>query len=157
MPSEQAMGKPKYSSDIYALGMTAIQALTGKFPHELPEDNNDEIVWRNLVNVSDNLAIIITKMVKFRSGDRYENAGLVLQALNQSFSNIVTSPQLAIKLQTSKADFNKLDQLLSKEKWKEADQETTRLILKCANREEEGFLNFYDCRKFPPGELRIID
>lgn len=155
-PSEQAMGRPKYSSDIYALGMTAIQALTGKFPHELPE-KNDEIVWRNLVNVSDKLAMILTKMVKFRSGDRYENAGLVLQALNQSFSHLVTSPQLAIKLKTSKTNFNKLDQLLIAKKWKEADQETTRLMLKCANREREGWLNYYSCIDFPPEELRIID
>jgi eukaryotic-like serine/threonine-protein kinase len=30
MPSEQLKGNPVYSSDIYALGMTAIEALTGK-------------------------------------------------------------------------------------------------------------------------------
>jgi serine/threonine protein kinase len=171
-PSEQAMGRPKYSSDVYALGMTAIQALTGKFPHELPEDNNDEIIWRNLVNVSDNLAIILTKMVKFRSGERYENAGLVLQALNQAFSSVATPqknqvviPQVAvtipsqpaIKLQNSKADFRKLDQLLSEEKWKEADQETKQLILKCVKREKEVWLDVDSCRNFPQEELRIID
>ena len=170
MPSEQAMGRPKYSSDIYALGMTAIQALTGKLPHELPEDNNDEIVWRNLVNVSDKLAMILTKMVKFRSGDRYENASLVLQALNQAFlpvatpqKNQVIIPQVAvtipsqpaIKLHTSKADFRKLDQLLSEEKWKEADRETRQLMLKCANKEV--WLDFDCCRNFPQEELRIID
>jgi eukaryotic-like serine/threonine-protein kinase len=93
MPSEQAIGRPKYSSDVYALGMTAIQALTGKLPHELPEDNNDEIVWKNLVNVSDNLATILTKMVRFRSRDRYTNAGEVLVALNQAFSSVSTPQQ----------------------------------------------------------------
>jgi serine/threonine-protein kinase len=29
MPNEQARGRPRFSSDIYALGMTAIEALTG--------------------------------------------------------------------------------------------------------------------------------
>ena len=32
MPSEQSNGKPKLSSDIYAVGMVGIKALTGKNP-----------------------------------------------------------------------------------------------------------------------------
>lgn len=35
MPSEQASGKPKLSSDIYAVGMIGIQALTGIMPLNL--------------------------------------------------------------------------------------------------------------------------
>jgi serine/threonine protein kinase len=124
------------SSDVYALGMTAIQALTGKFPHELPVDNYDEVIWRNLVNVSNNLAGILTQMVRFRSGDRYQNAGQVLQALNQAFApnpvspprHIPTTipsppPQIPIaipaptphniRLQTPRADYTKFDQLLA--------------------------------------------
>jgi len=61
------------------------------------------------------------------------------------------------QLITSKADFRKLDQLLSTVKWKEADQETTQLMLKCANRQEEGCLDVDSCRNFPQEELRIID
>ena len=38
MPSEQARGKPRKNSDIYSLGMIAIQALTGKNPISLKED-----------------------------------------------------------------------------------------------------------------------
>jgi serine/threonine-protein kinase len=41
-PLEQAMGKPKFSSDIYALGMTAIQALIDLSPRLLPEDDDGE-------------------------------------------------------------------------------------------------------------------
>ena len=72
-----------------------------------------------------------------------------LNPLNQAFPTI--------KLQTSKADFRKLDQLLSEGKWKEADQETTQLMLKYANREKEGYLDIDSCRNFPQEELRIID
>lgn len=154
MPSEQAIGRPKYSSDVYALGMTAIQALTGKSPHELPEDNNDEIVWRNLVNVSDNLATILTKMVRFRSGDRYANAGEVLVALNQAFSSGSTNH---IKLQTNRANFTQLDQFLAQGKWKEADEETNTVMCKIMGKEKEGHLTIDNCRDFPPEDLRIID
>ena len=81
MPSEQALGKPKYSSDIYALGMLAIQALTGILPQELPKDDNEEIIWQNFTKVSDNLATILNKMVRYHFLARYSNAGEVLQAL----------------------------------------------------------------------------
>ncbi len=38
LPSEQAMGKAKPSSDIYAVGMVGIQALTGLLTQQLEED-----------------------------------------------------------------------------------------------------------------------
>lgn len=50
MPSEQSNGKPRLSSDIYAVGMIGIQALTGKHPHELSEDSQTgEINWRGYI------------------------------------------------------------------------------------------------------------
>ncbi|HEY9706346.1 MAG TPA: serine/threonine-protein kinase [Allocoleopsis sp.] len=152
MPSEQALGKPKLSSDVYALGMTAIQALTGKLPTELPEDKYEEIIWRNLVNISDDLAAILTKMVRFRSGDRYDNAGDVLQALNQAFP--IIAGDYLIKLQKAQSDYPQLEQLLAAKKWKEADQETTKIMLKIMN----GSWTFpCDFRKFPPDKLKNLD
>jgi serine/threonine protein kinase len=38
MPAEQQAGKPRFCSDIYAVGMIGIQALTGLHPIDLPED-----------------------------------------------------------------------------------------------------------------------
>jgi len=54
-------------------------------------------------------------------------------------------------------DYTKLSDLLFGKKWQEADEETTQLMLKCANREKEGWLDVDDCRNFPQEELRIID
>ncbi len=85
MPSEQAAGQPKLSSDVYAVGMLGIYALTGIQPHELPKDPTDgEVIWRNWANVSDKLAGVLNKMVSYHFRDRYFSAGEALQALQQS-------------------------------------------------------------------------
>jgi GUN4-like len=54
-------------------------------------------------------------------------------------------------------DYTNLSDLLFAKKWKEADEETTQLILKFANRQKEGWLDSDSCHNFPREELRIID
>ncbi|MFW9260787.1 protein kinase domain-containing protein [Nostoc sp. CALU 546] len=83
MPSEQAKGKPKLCSDIYAVGMICIQALTGLIPEQLPEDpSTGEVIWRDQAQVSDALANILDTMVRDRYNQRYHSATEALQALN---------------------------------------------------------------------------
>ena len=83
MPIEQFNGRPNLCSDIYAVGIIAIQALTGIYPTNLGEDANHEVVWRDRApHVSDRLADIIDKMVRHHQGDRYQSAAEVLQALS---------------------------------------------------------------------------
>ncbi len=85
MPNEQAAGQPKLSSDVYAVGMLGIQALTGLQPHELPKDpTNGEVIWRNWANVTENLAGVLNKMVSYHFRDRYPSAVEALQALKPS-------------------------------------------------------------------------
>jgi len=81
MPSEQRNGKPKFSSDVYAVGMIGIQALTGIYPYLLPEDADAEIIWRNRANVSSNLADILDKMVRYDFRQRYLSAVEALAAI----------------------------------------------------------------------------
>ncbi len=92
MPSEQANGKPKLCSDIFAVGIIGIQALTGrKIPHEIKTDpTTGEIIWRNHARVSNSLAEIIDKMVRDHFSQRYQSAGEALQELISS----VSSPKL---------------------------------------------------------------
>jgi len=48
MPTEQERGRPRLNSDIYALGMIGIQALTGLNPKQLLEDaDTGEIIWQH--------------------------------------------------------------------------------------------------------------
>ncbi len=81
-PSEQAAGNPKFNSDIYALGMIAIQALTAKHPSQLPENHDTgEILWQDKAEVSPELAAVLNKMIRSNFRDRYQSATEVLEAL----------------------------------------------------------------------------
>jgi eukaryotic-like serine/threonine-protein kinase len=80
--SEQCLGKPKYNSDIYSLGVIAIQALTGVRPSQLTQDpDTGELVWRDRVAIRADLANVLELMTKFNFGQRYQTAEQVLETL----------------------------------------------------------------------------
>jgi len=90
--SEQCIGRPRFCSDIYSLGMVGIQALTGLHPAQLPHDyNTSEIVWRDRGNVSPELAEVLDKMTCYHFNERYQSASDALSALRQV---IATAPTL---------------------------------------------------------------
>ncbi len=83
-PPEQFIGYPRLNSDIYALGIIAIQAITGILPQELqPHADTGTIMWRQWAQVSEELAVILDKMVRYHFSDRYQSAAAVLQDLKQ--------------------------------------------------------------------------
>jgi serine/threonine protein kinase len=95
MPSEQGQGRPRPCSDIYALGMTCIQALTGLNPQQLGEDAvSGEILWQHHAQVSNQLADILNKMIRHYFKYRYQTATDVLQALG-SITNASTPSAVA--------------------------------------------------------------
>jgi serine/threonine protein kinase, bacterial len=59
MPSEQAIGRPVFASDLYSLGLTAVFLLTGKTSQELDIDpRTGEILWqRHFVQAASSQAI----------------------------------------------------------------------------------------------------
>jgi serine/threonine-protein kinase len=75
---EQAAGKATFSSDIYALGMTAIQFVTGQYPIYLPKDERDRVQWRHLAEVSDELAALLDRMTEPSVVNRYGDTASVL-------------------------------------------------------------------------------
>jgi serine/threonine protein kinase len=54
-------------------------------------------------------------------------------------------------------DYRKLRDYLAQGKWKEAEKETTRVMLAVAKREKEGWLNTNSIDNFPCEDLRTID
>jgi len=54
-------------------------------------------------------------------------------------------------------DYRKLHDLLKAKKWKEADEETDRVILKVVRRELEGWLRYEDAQNFSCQDLGMID
>lgn len=83
-PSEQLAGKPRFSSDIFALGMTAIHGLTGRTPTDLPEDMASlELRWEQYVNISPGLRYVLKKMVRHYFYQRYQTVTEVINDLGR--------------------------------------------------------------------------
>ncbi len=82
-PPEQFIHQMYPSSDIYSLGMIAIHGLTGNSPMQLDRDREtNNFIWNlNEIEVSDQVATILSKMVCHKFSERYQSAGEVLQAL----------------------------------------------------------------------------
>nr|WP_281256990.1 bifunctional serine/threonine-protein kinase/formylglycine-generating enzyme family protein [Calothrix elsteri] len=107
MQVEQIMGKPKLASDIYAVGMLGIQALTG-IPPQLLDDDDGEVVWQDKVSISSLLAEVLTKMVNSRASQRYQDAREALEAMqilsnprNQTVNQPVNQPITPTIISTS--------------------------------------------------------
>ncbi len=114
MPDEQANGRPKFASDIYATGMMCIHALTGVTPSQMPEDQKTgEIVWRDLVpHLNSELANFLDKMTRPHFSQRFQNgteALLALQDLQRAdaFSTTIIPSQ---PMQAAIASINESDQ-----------------------------------------------
>ena len=83
-PPEQIAQRPVAASDIYALGITAIYALTGIEPKNLEQNNRTgEVIWQNKARVSPELKAIIDRMVKLDVRQRYQSASQVVKALKK--------------------------------------------------------------------------
>lgn len=87
MPMEQLAGRPGFHSDIFAVGVIVIQALTGVHPQELMIDSAGEIIWRDRLNRKSHyqpkFLDILDKMIRRRHQERYSSAGIVLSDLVQ--------------------------------------------------------------------------
>ena len=114
-PAEQTAGRAFYSSDIYAVGMLVIKALTGFAPHELQLDpHTGEVLWLDKAQVSQELATFIYKMVRYDYTQRYQSASEALVALrnltgidntdNNSLGDRDNSPAVVIPAEVSSED-----------------------------------------------------
>lgn len=85
MPEEQRNGKPCFASDIYAVGMICIRAVTGIQPNNLEYDSSTgERVWRNKAKISPQLADCLHKFTRRDCRARPQDAGEAMQMVNKS-------------------------------------------------------------------------
>jgi tetratricopeptide (TPR) repeat protein len=93
-PPEQLAGKACFASDLYAVGMIAIQALTGILPKQLPSDpDTHEVKWRDRVSVNPALAEVIDRMVRYDFRQRYQSASAVLTDLRTLNREVIQAQQ----------------------------------------------------------------
>ena len=97
MASEQAAGRPVYSSDLYSLGLTAVFLLSGKTPQYLANDpQTGDILWQDcLPPLHSNLASVLDSVIRFHPRDRLASAREMLKAL-QTSSEPDTVPTIAV-------------------------------------------------------------
>ena len=179
-PIEQYRRKGSFGphTDVYALAATLYYLLTadglnkeGEFspvpaqnrkyddePLPAPKHYNSRISQRVNDAILQGMEIEPEKrtptVLKFR-----ENLGLVVQ---QPINFDITQPINVetfhgTSLQTSNMDYRKLRDYLAQGKWKEADEETIRVMLAVAKREKEGWLDEGSIDNFPCADLRTID
>lgn len=102
-PREQLNGEAKFNSDIYALGIIALEALTGLAPEKLKDDTG-KVIWSNQIQVSDRLVEILQKMVDEDDRSRYQSAEDVLVdllELKQPNNTLMLAPKNNLQLQNN--------------------------------------------------------
>jgi eukaryotic-like serine/threonine-protein kinase len=90
-PAEQLVGNPQRCSDIYAVGIVAIEGLTGLHPPQnfIINSVQDDIFLHNansarpLIQISDDLKAILNRMVRYNfTTERYQCVAALLEDLN---------------------------------------------------------------------------
>ncbi|MEA5471310.1 serine/threonine-protein kinase [Spirulina sp. 06S082] len=169
---EQSMGKPKFISDLYSLGVTCLHLLTQVSPFELYDVMEAEWAWRDFLNgnsVSDELGSILDRLIEPKPKSRYQSVAEVLNCFQPSSPQIsvpssptpnftpISPPVVPFSKQVTPSRYQRLEALLKGGKWREADEETGKVMCQVAGREEERCLNTESIDNFPCEDLRAID
>ncbi len=108
-PTEQMQtGRAYPNSDLYALAVTAVVLLTGREPQELFDETTMTWRWQRLVNVSPGFAMVLNRMLSYRTTDRHQSAQDVLQAI-QSPPKVTPVPQTPPPIATQPQPPSRMD------------------------------------------------
>jgi serine/threonine protein kinase len=124
IPPEQFLGQTQPNSDIYALGMIALQGLTGLTPLQLKIDPaNDEIPWTcENTEIDEYLAVFISQMIRYSCQERFQSASEALWVFkhitwkHQAASLLTTKSPISAK-KTPNNKQKKRDPLLAGMQW----------------------------------------
>ncbi|PZV04910.1 MAG: hypothetical protein DCF32_11660 [Leptolyngbya sp.] len=90
-PEQIHLGQCFPSSDLYALGVTAIVLLTGRYPRDLIDRESLEWHWQTHTSVSPSLATLLTQLVQQKPKARFQTARDVMQRLSP-LANAIQAP-----------------------------------------------------------------
>ena len=99
---EQIAGRPTIGSDLYALGMTAIEALTQAKPTTFVREPTGKLLWTQNLDLDRRLIKIIDKMVCLDLGQRYHSAEKVLSDLRKVNTLNYTNAHPSIEVKTDR-------------------------------------------------------
>jgi CHASE2 domain-containing sensor protein/tRNA A-37 threonylcarbamoyl transferase component Bud32 len=95
MAPEQQLGNPRPSSDLYGVGILAMQALTGLPVRQLlPDPDTNTIAWEAYATVSRPLAAIVNRLTAHNYKQRYQTATEALTALQNLMPDRALLPRL---------------------------------------------------------------
>ena len=78
-PEQIHLGQCSPASDLYALGVTAIVLLTGKYPRELMDRGSLEWNWQRHADLPHRFAMLLNKMTRQKPKERFQSAQEVLE------------------------------------------------------------------------------
>ncbi|MDQ3801249.1 MAG: protein kinase, partial [Acidobacteriota bacterium] len=88
-PGEQAAGKPCFASDLYALGLLTIEALTMLHPLKISQNQTTgEFLWQHKTSLHPDLMSFINKLVRYDFRQRFHSAKEAFAALNTIASSL---------------------------------------------------------------------
>lgn len=150
------------ASDLFSLGATCINLITGKSPANLRDTPQDIFRWReNLpegAEIDDYLGDVINKMTAPDLEHRYQNAPEAIKDLELCLLRQDTKVDDGYFFaMPSKQDFSALEQLLAASNLKAADSETWRLMCASVNMPKNSKLSEADIRRIPCNDFLNID
>ncbi len=143
-------------TDVYSLAVTLYAMLTGELPcPSIYRKTIDRLTPPKQFNseISDRVNAAIMKGMELEPQNRPQSVQEWLDLLVPKPAH----PETARVVSAVGMDYINLRNLLAAKKWKEADKETARVMLKVAGREKEGWLNTESIEKFRCEDLRTID
>ena len=119
IPPEQFIGQTQPNSDLYSLGIIAIQAITGLLPLQLEIDaETNEIIWcDDDTPINDYLVAFLNQMIRYHHQERFQSANEALWVLRHiEWENNPAEIQIAesqLSYKTSENTYQKSQPLLT--------------------------------------------
>ena len=99
MPEEQRQGHVDFGSDLYALGLSVIQLLTGIHPRQYKRDlATRELDWQSYLKTPLDAALValLKRLVRINPKDRYQSAAAVLRDVEKLYAPAQRTQALAV-------------------------------------------------------------